>query len=190
MSRFKTDHFVLPETETAAAIARALPPDATQLLLPPAVESVLAEAQAAAAQQAQQAQQAAQRAPEAPADASGLADAFLSSLAADLMGGEAAGAQQPQPQEAPPPLPPGAPPPLPPGPAPEGEGAEAEVAAAVAERPIDLFKAIFEDSEEEEEERAQLVRQGAACMAGRRLNGGKLARGSPAGQGSASRAPA
>ncbi|GAB4821314.1 hypothetical protein N2152v2_008360 [Parachlorella kessleri] len=160
MSRFKTDHLFLPETSAAAALAHAVPPSTDQLLLPPAVPAQ----QAGQAQQAEQAQQ--------PADAAGLADQFLSSLAADLMG-TAAPAQQAQQRGGP-----AVPPPLaaagsgsgagelrqpavPSAAAAAGEAAlAAEAAAAVTERPIDLFKAIFEDSDDEEEgQEGDAVRQ-------------------------------
>lgn len=158
MSRFKTDHLALPDT--AATLARAVPPGAEQLLLPPSVQAAIQSAQQQAQQQAGTG--------EAPTDAAGLADQFLSSLAADLMGGGSAAAAAgsgsgpgaasggvvaaPQPPGLAAPLP-GQPPlpeqpPLPPA---EAEAEEAAV-AAVVERPIDLFKAIFEDSEEESED--------------------------------------
>ncbi|KAI7838498.1 hypothetical protein COHA_007760 [Chlorella ohadii] len=159
MSRFKTDHLALPDTAAAvAATLNAVPAGAQDFLLPPTVAAALAEAEAKQLQQqagqpaaapqgqllsaqavAMTAQQA-QQAQQAPQDAAGAADAFLSSLS-DMLGGGgeaamAAGA---------------APPPLLPEQQPEAEAA-VPTAAVEAERPMDLFKAIFEDSDEELEE--------------------------------------
>ena len=160
MSRFRTDHLVLPDTDAAAAAVasslNAVPDGAQDFLLPPSVRSALAEAEArqqlqamgggrglaaagAPGQQLQQPQQ----------DAAGAADAFLTSLS-DMLGGPAAtGAAG----EAAPPLPTEPPPPQQ-----QTEEEEAAAAAADAERPVDLFKAIFEDSEEEEDEEEEQAR--------------------------------
>eukprot|EP00887_Chlorella_sp_A99_P005964 scaffold29.g5964.t1 len=176
MSRFKTDHLTLPET--AARVVGALgavPPGAEQFLLPPSVSAAIQAAEVTQQQQQQQqrptagqpplpllspplppgqgpgaapppATLAAQVAAEAQ-DAAGAADAFLDSLAGMLEApappaGPAAAAPQ-RPLEGQPPLPP------------EQPAAEAGAAAGVEERPMDLFKAIFEDSEEEEEEQEE-----------------------------------
>ncbi|PSC68980.1 TATA-box binding -interacting TOUGH isoform B [Micractinium conductrix] len=150
MSRFKTDHLVLPDTAAAvAASLNSVPAGAQDFLLPPTVAAALAEAEAkqllaleqgsaaAAAQPQQQAQQAQQAAPQ---DASGAANAFLSSLS-DMLGGPSEAAAPDGGAEPAPPLPAEPPP-------------EEAAPAAEAERPVDLFKAIFEDSEEEDEEEA------------------------------------
>lgn len=163
-SRFKTDHLALPDTaaRVVGAVAAAAP-GAEAFLLPPSVAAAVKQAQQqqqqegvgglpvperqvpAAAAEAQQ--QAGQQSMGEPQDAAGAADAFLSSLTGML---EA----PPAPAEQPPPLPPlpaepaSDVPPLPP------ELAMAAVPAeAVAEqRPLDLFKAIFEASDDEDDE--------------------------------------
>ena len=167
MSRFKTDHLVLPDTAAAvAASLNSVPAGAQDFLLPPTVAAALAEAEAkqllaleqgsaaAAAQPQQQAQQAQQAAPQ---DASGAANAFLSSLS-DMLGGPSEAAAPDGGAEPAPPLPAEPPP-------------EEAAPAAEAERPVDLFKAIFEDSEEEDEEevgaRAPRVHTGEAWGATR-----------------------
>ena len=161
MSRFKTDHLALPDTAAAvAASLNAVPAGAQDFLLPPTVAAALAEAEAKQLQQAAAAPpgqlpsaqaaaiaaQQAQQAQQAPQDAAGAADAFLSSLS-DMLGGGGEAASGPA-SAAPPPL-------LPEQqqqPQPDAEAAAVAAAAAEAERPVDLFKAIFEDSDEELEE--------------------------------------
>lgn len=161
MSRFKTDHLALPDTAAAvAASLNAVPAGAQDFLLPPTVAAALAEAEAKQLQQAAAAlpgqlpsaqaaaiaAQQAQQAQQAPQDAAGAADAFLSSLS-DMLGGGGEAASGPA-SAAPPPL-------LPEQqqqPQPDAEEAAVAAAAAEAERPVDLFKAIFEDSDEELEE--------------------------------------
>ncbi|PRW45437.1 G patch domain-containing TGH-like isoform X1 [Chlorella sorokiniana] len=174
MSRFKTDHLALPDTAAAVtASLNAVPAGAQDFLLPPTVAAALAEAEAKQLQQAgkqavvaqpsgqlpsaQAAALAAQQAQQPPQDAAGAADAFLSSLSDVLGGGSevAAGSAGA----------PGAPaPPLPPEQQPEVEATEAATAAAEAERPVDLFKAIFEDSDEELEEEQPPEQQQAAAV--------------------------
>lgn len=143
-SRFKADHLELPST--AAAVARAVaaaPAGAELFLLPPSVREAVREAQALAVTKAQLPPPQRSAAPPAPADASALADEFLGSLLGGP--GPPGGAQ-----------PPGEAVPLPPEPPPE-----------LPQRPVDLFRAIFEEGSEsgesEEEEEAarggQLARQ-------------------------------
>lgn len=126
-----------------ASSLNAVPAGAQDFLLPPTVAAALAEAEAK--QQLAQAHQGPaasaapppQQLPQPAQDASGAADAFLSSLS-DMLGGTQAGAAPAADAEPAPPLPTEPPP-------------DAEEFEAEAERPVDLFKAIFEDSEEEEE---------------------------------------
>lgn len=156
-----------------ASSLNAVPAGAQDFLLPPTVAAALAEAEAkqqlaqvqqgpagpaAPPQQAQHQQPPPPQQPQQPAqpaqDASGAADAFLSSLS-DLLGGPGASAAPAAGAEPAPPLPAEPPP-------------EAELEAE-AERPVDLFKAIFEDSDEEEErEQEELEEQvwldGAAAL--------------------------
>lgn len=157
MSRFKTDHLVLPATaEAMTRAAAAVAPSLPDFLIPPAVRVAAEEAQAAA--------QLAAAMPPPPArpflhmlkpsievpnqeiaratgtaaggdveetldDATGAAEAFLSSVF-----GAPEGAEQTSGGAA--------------------TAAEAKVLAEVAtiEKPVDLFKAIFEDSSESESE--------------------------------------
>jgi hypothetical protein len=169
MSRFRTDHLVLPDTAAAVASSLTAVPDGAQdFLLPPSVATAIKEAEAKQQLQFMQGSggggaMAAEQPAAQPQDAAGAADAFLSSLS-DMLGGGGGGSGGPAATGdggVAPPLPPGLPPPLDPlqQQQQEEEAAareEEEAEEAAAERPVDLFKAIFEDSEEEEEEEEEV----------------------------------
>jgi G patch domain-containing protein 1 len=158
MSRFRTDHVALPATvEALGRAAAAAAPSGADFLLPPAVRVAVEEAKATAArlatsngavdrervplpppaipppllQQHQQQHQLQQQQPEmtveeaAAAGAGEAAEAFLSSLFG----------QAPKEKD-------------------HDKAEEEEVLRQVAtiDKPVDLFKAIFEDSDDEEEE--------------------------------------
>ena len=148
MSRFKTDYVALPDTEAAAAAAAGAAAGAAAagqpvLQLPPPPADPPAEEQLPGPPSRQQHQPmapAAADAPGAPQDSKAMAEAFLASLgagpgpppaaaAADTAQVAAAPEQQRQAAAAP------------------SQQAEPAVETPL-ERPIDLFKAIFEDSEE------------------------------------------
>ncbi|KAL4855768.1 G patch domain-containing protein [Chlorella vulgaris] len=167
MSRFRTDHLVLPDTAAAVASSLTAVPDGAQdFLLPPSVATAIKEAEAKQQLQSMQGSGgggalAAEQPGAQPQDAAGAADAFLSSLSDMLGGGGGSGAPAAAGDGGvAPPLPPGLPPPLDPLQQQQQQQQEAEAAAreeeeaeeAAAERPVDLFKAIFEDSAEEDEE--------------------------------------
>ncbi|KAI3424986.1 hypothetical protein D9Q98_008367 [Chlorella vulgaris] len=174
MSRFRTDHLVLPDTAAAVASSLTAVPDGAQdFLLPPSVATAIKEAEAKQQLQFMQGggggAMAAEQPGAQPQDAAGAADAFLSSLS-DMLGGGGGGSGGPAAAGdggVPPPLPPGLPPPLDPLQQQQQQQQEEEAAAreeeeaeeAAAERPVDLFKAIFEDSEEEEEEEEEVEAQ-------------------------------
>lgn len=152
-SNFRTDYFALPATADAAAAALAqaagaAAPGAEDFLLPPAVRVAAEEAAARAVAQAG----VPTAAPEAPfalphppsdgmapytgqfnsepaaeEDVSGAAEEFLSSLFSTAGGG--AGGEGGGP----------------------GAFADAALAASVVERPLDLFKAIFDATDSESE---------------------------------------
>lgn len=153
MSRFRTDHVALPATaEALGRAAAAAAPSGVEFLVPPALRVAAEEAAAAAAAQKgketaplpppafpppalpqqQRQQQEAAAAEETAAGAGEAAEAFLSSLFDQ-------GSEEK-----------------------DREKAEEEVLreVAVLDKPVDLFKAIFEDSsaeseEEEEEEESE-----------------------------------
>ena len=171
MSRFKTDHLALPATaEAMSRAAAAVAPSAPEFLIPPSVR-VAAEEAAAAAQLAAVLMPP-PRAPLVPPsssagggqlfnnreveaegdvdddDASGAAEAFLSSV---FGAPERSNDQLSQEQGA------------------AGAAAEAKVLAEIAtiEKPVDLFKAIFDDSSESEPETEDVNKvEGKAGIAG------------------------
>ena len=146
MSRFKTDYVALPDTEAAAAAAAGAGAAAgqpmPQLQLPPPPDHPSAEEQLPgppARQQHQPQAPAAAAAAGGPQDSKAMAEAFLASLGAGLgpipnaavdTAQAAAAPEQQRPAAA--------------APCPQAEPA----VETPLERPIDLFKAIFEDSEE------------------------------------------
>ncbi len=147
MSRFKTDYVALPDTEAAAAAAAgagagaaAAGQPAQQLPPPPAARPAGEQLPGPPARQQHQSQApaAADGAP-APPDSKAMAEAFLASLgagpgpppAAAVGSAQAAAAPEQQRQAA----------------AATSQQSEPAMGTPL-ERPMDLFKAIFEDSEE------------------------------------------
>ena len=170
MSRFKTDYVALPDTEAAAAAAAgaaagaaAAGQPALQLPPPPAAPPAGEQLPGPPARQQHQPQApAAADAAGAPQDSKAMAEAFLATLgagpgpppAAAAGTGQAAASPEQQAAAAP------------------SHQAEPAVVTPL-ERPIDLFKAIFEDSEEgsgedsgasEDEEPAQAAASAAPVL--------------------------